>query len=206
LFQHHETAPSSRRELSWRYAQEGIMSKILAISGSLRGGSFNTALARAARSVGSPDIEVEVATLHGIPLYDGDLEEQGIPEAVEALKAAIRRSSGLLLVTPEYNSGIPGVFKNALDWLSRPGSGIKGLFGDKPCVVIGASTGGFGTIMAQAAWLPVLRALGVRYWSGGRLLVSRAGSAFDAEGALTDEETRKQLRGFLEGFHSFSSR
>ncbi|NGP54690.1 NADPH-dependent FMN reductase [Thioalkalivibrio sp. XN8] len=183
------------------------MGRLLAISGSLRARSFNTALAHAAQALVAPGIEIEVATLHGIPLYDGDLEEgEGIPPAVEALKDRIRSSAGLILVTPEYNSSIPGVFKNAVDWLSRPGSGIKELFGDKPCVVIGATPGGFGTIMSQAAWLPVLRALGVRYWSGGRLLVSRASSAFDEQGGLADEMTRQLLEDFIRGFHAFSLR
>lgn len=183
------------------------MGHLLAISGSLRAGSFNTALAHAARTAVAPDIEVEVATLHGIPLYDGDVEEgEGIPPAVEALKDRIRDAAGLILVTPEYNSSLPGVFKNAVDWLSRPGSGIKALFGDKPCVVIGASPGGFGTILAQAAWLPVLRALGVRYWSGGRLLVSRASGLFDDAGELTDDATRRLLADFVRGFHQFCVR
>lgn len=183
------------------------MADILAISGSLRARSLNTALANAARELVAPDIEVEVATLHGIPLYDGDLEDaEGIPAAVEALKEQIRAADGLILVTPEYNSSMPGVFKNALDWLSRPGSGIKELFGDKPCVVMGASPGGFGTIMAQAAWLPVLRAFGLRYWGGGRLLVSRAGGLFDDSGKLTDEATRRLLADFVRGFHQFCLR
>lgn len=183
------------------------MADILAISGSLRARSLNTALANAARELVAPDLEVEVATLHGIPLYDGDLEDaEGIPPAVETLKERIRAAHGLILVTPEYNSSIPGVFKNALDWLSRPGSGIRELFGDKPCVVMGASPGGFGTIMAQAAWLPVLRAFGLRYWSGGRLLVSRAGGLFDDSGKLTDEATQRLLADFVRGFHQFCLR
>lgn len=183
------------------------MADILAISGSLRAKSLNTALAHAARKLVAPEIEIEVATLHGIPLYDGDLEEaEGIPTAVEALKERIRAARGLMLVTPEYNSSIPGVFKNALDWLSRPGSGMKELFGGRPCVVTGASPGGFGTISAQAAWLPVLRAYGVQYWSGGRLLISRAAGLFDDSGELTDEATRRLLADFIRGFHQFCLR
>ena len=78
----------------------------------------------------------------------------------------------MLLATPEYNNGIPGVFKNAIDWLSRPSSGVAALFGDKPVAVVGASPGGFGTILAQEAWLPVLRTLRTGTWFGGRLMVS----------------------------------
>lgn len=182
------------------------MDALLAISGSLRKGSLNTALARNARELVAADIGVRVETLHGVPLYDGDLEQaQGIPEAVERLKDAVRAASGVILVTPEYNNGIPGVFKNAIDWLSRPASGIGEVFGDRPFAVIGASPGGFGTTMAQAAWLPVLRTLGVRHWAGGRLMVSRAGGIFDDAGRLTDERVREQLKAFVEGFNAFAN-
>ena len=174
------------------------MVHLLGISGSLRAGSFNTALLRAAREVAGGDIEVDTATLHGIPLYDGDAEARdGEPEAVAALKQRILASDGVLLVTPEYNNGIPGVFKNAIDWLSRPAAEIPAVFGDRPVALVGASAGGFGTILAQDAWLPVLRTLGSRFWAGGRLLVSRAGQAFDADGRLVDERTRAQLAQFL---------
>ncbi|WP_394005070.1 NADPH-dependent FMN reductase [Luteimonas sp. WGS1318] len=177
------------------------MPRILGISGSLRAASYNTGLLRAARDAAGEGVTIDVATLHGIPLYDGDVEARdGIPEAVEALKARVLGSDGLLLVTPEYNNGIPGVFKNAIDWLSRPGSGIPALFGDRPVAVIGASPGGFGTILAQNAWLPVLRTLGCRHWAGGRLLVSRAGQAFDPDGTLQDEKVRGQLAAFVAAY------
>ena len=178
------------------------MVKILGISGSLRAQSFNTALLNAAKSLVGDDIELEIATLHGIPLYDGDLEEQtGIPEAVLALKARIIANQGLLLVTPEYNNGIPGVFKNAIDWLSRKESAL--VFGNRAVAVIGASPGGFGTILSQNAWLPVLKTLGTRQWSGARLMLSRAHQAFDANGELVDESNRNLVRDFLQGFAKF---
>ena len=177
------------------------MVRILGISGSLRAGSFNSALLRAAQELAPADLQLELATLHGIPLYDGDLEQrEGLPDAVVALKEKVLACDGLLLATPEYNNGIPGVFKNAIDWLSRPASGIPGLFGGRPVALLGASAGGFGTILAQDAWLPVLRTLGTRFWSGGRLLVSRAGQAFDADGRLVEERTRQQLAQFLAGY------
>jgi chromate reductase, NAD(P)H dehydrogenase (quinone) len=181
------------------------MTKLLGISGSLRKQSWNTALLHAVQSLLGPDVALGVATLHGIPLYDADLEQsQGIPEAVTALKRRILAADGVLLASPEYNSGIPGVFKNAIDWLSRPPKELQALFGDRAFAVIGASPGGFGTVMAQAAWLPVLKSLGTRTWSGGRLLVPRAHQAFDAQGVLTDESVRQQLREFLAGFAAFS--
>ncbi|HKJ75487.1 MAG TPA: NAD(P)H-dependent oxidoreductase, partial [Alphaproteobacteria bacterium] len=91
-------------------------------------------------------------------------------------------------------------FKNAVDWLSRPPSDIKRVFRDKPVAMIGASPGGFGTILSQEAWLPVLRTLGTKPWFGAKLYVSRAGNVFDESGAMTDESVRDQLRKFLTGF------
>jgi NAD(P)H-dependent FMN reductase len=180
------------------------MATILGISGSLRSRSFNTALLRAAQAAAGADVRLEVATLHGIPLYDGDVEQRnGLPAAVNELKERVIASDGVLLCTPEYNNGIPGVFKNAIDWLSRPADDIPRVFGDRPFAVIGASPGGFGTILAQSAWLPVLRTLRARYWSGGRLQVSRAHTLMDAEGELADEATRKLLGEFVQGFARF---
>lgn len=181
------------------------MTRILGISGSLRAGSFNTALLHAAQQVAGDNVTLEAATLHGIPLYDGDVEARdGEPAAVTALKQRILASDGVLLVTPEYNNGIPGVFKNAIDWLSRGTPGIPAVFGDRPFALIGASPGGFGTILSQNHWLPVLKTLGVRLWAGNRLMVSRAGSVFDADGALVDARVREQLAGFVQGFAAFS--
>jgi len=179
--------------------------KIVGISGSLRKGSYNTALLRAAVGLMPQGAELEAASLHGIPLYDGDLEAaQGIPQSVELLKNSIAQAQGLLLVTPEYNNSIPGVFKNAIDWLSRPSSDIARVFGDRPVGVIGASPGGFGTILSQNAWLPVLRTLGTRPFFGGRLQVSRAGNVFNEAGELTDDAIRSQLRKYLGGLVDFT--
>lgn len=181
-----------------------MSTRILGISGSLRAKSFNTSLLRAAQSLSTEDIAIEAATLHGIPLYDGDVEERdGIPASVVALKDQIVACDGLLLVTPEYNNSMPGVFKNAIDWLSRPPADAGRIFGGRPVAVIGASPGGFGTILAQNAWLPVLRTLGTRHWAEGRLMVSRVNKVFDEEGELIDDSTRDQLRKFLHGFAGF---
>jgi chromate reductase len=180
------------------------MITILGISGSLRAQSYNTALLRAAKLHVDTNVMFEQATLHGIPLYDGDLEQQaGLPQAVVDLKARIANCDGLLLATPEYNNGIPGVFKNAIDWLSRPASDIPSIFGNRPVAVIGASPGGFGTILSQNDWLPVLRTLGARHWSGGRLMVSRANKVFNESGDLIDEAVQKNLRDFVRGFEQF---
>ena len=183
------------------------MTRILGISGSLRAASFNTALLRAAQQAAGDGIELEAATLHGIPLYDGDAEAaNGIPEAVSALKERIVASDGVLLVTPEYNNGVPGVFKNAIDWLSRPANDIARVFGGRPFALVGASPGGFGTILSQDHWLPVLKTLGVDLWAGSKLYVSRAGQAFDASGELVDDKVRAQLADFVRGFAAFAAK
>jgi chromate reductase len=181
------------------------MTRLLGISGSLRRGSFNTSLLRAAAGLAGEGVSLEVAGIHGIPLYDADLEaDQGLPAAVVALKDKVAACDGLLLVTPEYNNGIPGVFKNAIDWLSRPNDDVKRVFGDRPVAVIGASPSGFGTILSQNAWLPVLRTLGTRPWFGAKLMVSRAGTVFDADGTLVDDATRRSLAAFVAGFAAFA--
>lgn len=180
------------------------MTIIIGISGSLRRDSFNAALLRAAVEAMPEGSELQVGSIRDIPLYDGDLErEQGVPPAVQALKDAIAAADGLLLATPEYNNSIPGVMKNAIDWLSRPAADIPRVFGAKPVALMGATPGGFGTVLAQNAWLPVLRTLGTRPWFGARLMVSRAGTVFDANGALADAAIREQLRAFVAGFVQF---
>ena len=181
------------------------MGRLVGIAGSLRQGSYNAALLRAAVDVMPAGTELAVATIRGIPLYDGDLEaSHGIPPEVAALKDAIAAADGLLLVTPEYNNSIPGVFKNAIDWLSRPAADIPRVFGNKPVALIGASPGGFGTLLSQNAWLPVLRTLRAQFWSEGRLTVSRAGGVFGADGTLADAAIRAQLAAFMHGFAAFA--
>lgn len=180
------------------------MTTIVGIAGSLRTASFNAALLRAAGGMMPPGSILEIASIKDIPLYDGDVEaNDGIPDPVAQLKDRIIAADGLLLATPEYNNGIPGVFKNAVDWLSRPPADIPRVFGNRPVAVIGASPGGFGTILAQDAWLPVLRTLGMQPWFGGRLLVSRAASVFNENGDMVDEKMKGQLQRFLHGFVDF---
>lgn len=181
------------------------MTRLIGIAGSLRSGSYNAALLRAAASLVPAGTTLEIASIRDIPLYDGDVEAQGIPPAVAQLKDRIAASDGLLLVTPEYNNSIPGPFKNAIDWISRPSSDVPRIFHGLPVAVIGASPGAFGTTSAQTAWLPVLRTLRTRPWFEGRLMVSRANQVFDDNGELVDDEIRKRLREFIEGFARFAA-
>jgi NAD(P)H-dependent FMN reductase len=180
------------------------MARIIGIAGSLQKASVNAALLRAAAELVPSGTEVEIASIAGIPLYDADLEtERGLPDAVTTLKDRIARANGLLLVTPEYNNSMPGVFKNAIDWLTRPAKDIPRVFGDKPVAIMGATPGVGGTRLSQSAWLPVLRTLGTRAWSGKQLYVAGAGQVFDAEGRLVDEKIKKLLTEFMAGFSSF---
>ena len=165
------------------------MTTLLGISGSLRRGSYNAMLLRAAAELAPEGCRLEIGSIAGIPLYDADLEsERGIPAAVTELKDAIAAADGLLLVTPEYNQSLPGVFKNAIDWLSRPPKDMPRVFGGKPVALTGATPGSGGTRLAQAAWLPVLRALGAAPWFGRQLYVARAG-----DGELVDDKVRSLL-------------
>lgn len=178
--------------------------RIVGVSGSLRNGSFNTGLLRAAAQLVPDGAELSVHTVHGIPLYDADVEAaEGIPQAVTTLKDAISEADGLILASPEYNNSVSGVMKNAVDWLSRPPADISRVFGNKPTAIIGATPGGLGTVLGQNAWLPVLRTLGTRPWFGGRVMVSRAHTLFDEQGQLTDEKTTESLQRFVSGFVEF---
>jgi chromate reductase, NAD(P)H dehydrogenase (quinone) len=177
------------------------MHTVLGLAGSLRAGSYNAALLRAAAEVAPSDLALEIGSIRGIPLYDGDVEKaNGIPVEVVRLKESVVRCEALLLVTPEYNNSIPGVFKNAIDWLSRPPADIARVFGNRPVALMGASPGYFGTKLAQTAWLPVLRTLGARVYFGESLHVSRAAQAFDTSGKLLDDDVRGRLTRFMAGF------
>jgi chromate reductase len=174
--------------------------RLVGIAGSLRRHSYNAGLLRAALEVMPEGADLAIHSIAGVPLYNGDVEAEGIPAAVTVLKDAVAGADGLLLVTPEYNSGVPGVFKNAIDWMSRPGADIPRVFGGKPVAMIGASPGNFGTILSQNGWLPTLRTLGAELWTGQKLMVPGAGKSFDAEGNLIDEAIRARLERFMAGF------
>jgi chromate reductase len=179
------------------------VTRIIGLSGSLRRQSFNTSLLQAAVEFVPDGVTLQIESIAGIPLYDGDVEAQGMPESVVKLKDAIASCDGLLLSTPEYNNSMPGVLKNAIDWLTRPASDIPRVFGSRPIAVMGATPGPFGTILSQNAWLSVIRTLRMRPWLDGRMMLSRAGAAFDAQGKLVDEHARKNLQEFIRGYAQF---
>jgi chromate reductase len=166
--------------------------RVLGISGSLRRGSHNTQLVRAAAELLPPGVELELwQGLPDVPPYDEDDDVAAGPAAVAAFRAAVRRADAVLIATPEYNHSIPGALKNALDWASRPFA--TNAFRGKPVIVVGSSTGIFGAAWAQAELRKVLAAMGARV-VGPEVAVGQAGEKFDADGALFDDEVRSQLR------------
>lgn len=176
--------------------------KLLLVTGSLRKQSFNTRLAHQLSALAPAGVEAEVATLHGIPLYNADDEEStGIPDAVENLRRRVKSADGLILVTPEYNAAMPGVLKNALDWLTRPGEEMKPTFGGRPTALAGATPGAWGTAFAQAGALINLRQLGCHLFPD-YLRVSKAGERFD--GDQVDDRLAQQAGGWLANFVAFA--
>ena len=163
---------------------------VCGISGSLRRGSLNRALLRAASELAPAGMEIRIFDrLAEIPLFDQDLEAAGDPEPVQALKRAIGEAGALLIATPEYNHGVPGVLKNAIDWASRPPRGS--VLAGKPTAIFGASPGVTGTARAQAQLRQSFVFTDTPVLPQPEILVYRAPEKFDAEGRLTDEKTRE---------------
>jgi NAD(P)H-dependent FMN reductase len=180
---------------------------IVGIAGSLRRASYNAMLLRAAAEAMAQGTTLEIASIREFPLYDADLEtEQGIPVAVQQLKDRIAAADGLLIATPEYNNSMPGVLKNAIDWLSRPNADIPRVFRGLPLGFIGATPGMGGTLLSQAAWLPVWRILGVVPFFEGRVIVSGAAKVFDDSGRIADAATVGRIREYVEAFAVFVQR
>ncbi len=169
------------------------MTRVLGISGSLRRDSHNTSLLRAAAEAAGPDLDLYEG-LKDVPPYDEDDDVHPRPAAVARLNAAIQEADAVLFSTPEYNSSIPGQLKNAIDWISRPFA--TNALRNKPVAVVGASTGGFGAVWAQAELRKVLSALGARVLDV-ELPVPHAHTRFD-QGDLTDDEVRTALTEVLE--------
>jgi chromate reductase len=176
----------------------------LGIAGSLRRGSFNRGLIRAAMELAPDGITVKPYVLDDVPLYNGDLEADGDPEPVVRLKRAIGAADALLIATPEYNHCVPGVLKNAIDWASRPPR--QSVLTDRPIAIMGATTGRGGTARAQAQ----LRD-GLSYTRGlvlplPEVLVPLAEERFDADINLVDAETREEIRDLLKALAAWVRR
>ncbi len=179
------------------------MTRIVAVSGSLRKGSYNTALLSVAKELVSADVDFQIASIDGIPLFNEDLEKQGAPATVTALKEQLAGADGILISTPEYNYSIPGVLKNAIDWVSRPNADIARVFHNKPFALMGATPSGFGTLNAQTAWLPIIRYFKLRPCFANALYLSAAHEKFDANLKVQDQMTLTNLEKFLTDFVRF---
>lgn len=172
--------------------------KILGVAGSLRAGSLNRALIRAAAERAPANMQIDLFDLRVVPLYDGDVEAEGDPESVAAFKSAIRASDGVLFATPEYNHGVPGVMKNAVDWASRPPRDAA--LNAKPVGIIGASPGQTGTARGQSQLRQAFEFTNSFCMPQPELLVFRAHEKFDAEGRLVDDATAEYLGRYLAAF------
>ncbi|HUP20950.1 MAG TPA: NADPH-dependent FMN reductase [Gemmatimonadota bacterium] len=172
--------------------------RVAGIAGSLRGGSYNRALLRAAAELAPPEMEIDVLEIAGVPLFDADLEAGGDPPAVAELKRRIAAADGLLIAAPEYNHGVAGVTKNVVDWLSRPPR--ASVLDRLPVGVMGASPGRTGTARGQSQLRQAFVFTNSFCLPQPEVLVAAAHEKFDEEGRLTDEPTRNHLRKFLEAF------
>ena len=171
---------------------------VLGIAGSLRSGSLNRALLRAAAEVAPQGLSIAPWPLDEIPLYNGDVEAAGAPEPVARFKAAIRAADALLFVTPEYNHGVPGVMKNMIDWCSRPPR--RAVLERKPVAVIGASPGMTGSARGQSQLRQAFEFTNSYCMPQPEFLLARADMKFDAQGRLADTDSSAFLQRFLEAF------
>lgn len=177
--------------------------KILAISGALRKGSTNTALLRAVAGQAPSGMEFEIATLHGIPLYDGDDEDaNGKPETVSVLDKRIRAADGVIIATPEYNFSVPGVLKNATDWLSRGSAPFKW----KRVGVMGASGGPIGTARSQYHLRQNLQALEAIVMPKPEIFLADSAHKFAEDGTINDATVRKIIDTWLAAFKDWVSK
>ena len=170
--------------------------KLLGVSGSLREASFNSALLRVAQNLAPEGVEIEIFRLHDLPLFNQDVEDQGDPEPVARWKQAIRDADGVLFACPEYNGGVTGVLKNAVDWASR---GEPPSLKVKLCCIVGASPGATGTVRAQDALRQNLRRAGTDVAPLGEVLVFQAHTKI-IDGELVDERTRTAYQRHLAAY------
>ena len=178
--------------------------RILGVAGSLRRGSLNRALLRAAIKLAPAGLTIDAFDLAEVPLYNGDVEAAGDPAGVTAFKNAIRAADAVLFVTPEYNHGVPGVMKNAVDWASRPARDAA--LNGKPVGIIGASPGQVGTARGQSQLRQAFEFTNSFCMPQPEILVFRATEKFDANGDLTDAKTAEFLGKYLEALRVWTLR
>lgn len=175
----------------------GIL-RVIGIAGSLRRASYNRALLCAAQQLAPRSLRIDIEELNDVPMFNADLDGASPPEAVARLRRAVQAADGLLLVTPEYNHGVPGVMKNVVDWLSQPLR--ESVLDGKPTALMGASTGLAGTARGQAQLRQAFVLTNTPAMLRPEVLVGRAQDKFDPTGRLMDEGTRIFVAGFLEQF------
>ncbi|HSA79633.1 MAG TPA: NADPH-dependent FMN reductase [Geminicoccaceae bacterium] len=163
---------------------------VLGIAGSLRQGSYNKAALRAAIELAPPGMTIEIFDLAPIQLYNEDVKQRGFPPSEQEFRERIRAADALLIVTPEYNRGVPGVLKNAIDWASRPPDQP---FSGKPAAILGASPGMIGTAVAQYELRRYLGILNAVVMNTPSVMINNAAEKFDAQGRLTDQPTREVI-------------
>lgn len=173
--------------------------RVAALVGSLRVGSLNRALYRAAVELAPPTLAIFEAEIRDLPLFDEDIERAGDPPAVVRFKDALAAAEALLIACPEYNQSYPGVLKNAIDWASRSHRGGKVLWG-KPAAIMGGAASRYGNVRAVAHLRPVLGHLDVRVMARPELTVVNIGKHIGDDGSVTDEATREQIRDFMSAF------
>jgi chromate reductase, NAD(P)H dehydrogenase (quinone) len=170
--------------------------RILALAGSLRQGSYNRGLLRAAEELAPDWVEVQFFDIGTLPFFNEDLEAVGDPEVVRRFKEAISNANAVLIATPEYNGAVPGVLANAIDWASRPTG--RSVLRNKPVAVMGAVLGKSGSANAQAALRGVLSRIGAVVVPDPQVLVPHASRLFDEQVNLRDEDTREEIRQLVE--------
>lgn len=176
---------------------------LLALSGSFRAKSLNTAALRALTDIAAAQDDTTTITIYDyrdVPFYNGDLDQP--IDAVERLKAAITQADGVILATPEYNYSVPGTLKNAIDWASRPA--YKSPFYGKPTTVLGATPSAAGTARAQAHLKTILLGMGSEVFPYPEILIARAHRLFDADGNLSDDTTTEFLTNYLSAFSAWT--
>jgi chromate reductase len=178
--------------------------EVAGFAGSLRKASFNRSLLEAAVELAPEGMTIQILEIADIPVYNADVEAEGDPAPVAAFKRAVGAADGLLIATPEYNLGVPGVTKNVIDWASRPPR--KSVLDGKPVAVMGATPGMGGTARGQSQLRQAFVFTNSYAMAQPEVLVRRASEMFDAEGRLTDDPTREHVARFLVAFAAWIAR